>query len=230
MNGAGLKDLFGKLYRPHPWHGLDPGPRSPDVVHAFIEIVPTDTVKYEIDKRSGYLTIDRPQRYSNLCPSLYGFIPRTLCADQVAELCREKMGREGIVGDGDPLDICVLAEHPLNHGDVVLRAIPIGGFRMIDKNEADDKIVAVLEGDAVYGEYRELAEVPVALIDRLKHYFLTYKLGPDATDRIVTIPQTYDRTEAHDVIGRSRGDYDQRFGDVPADFVRQLEIRLGGGR
>lgn len=225
---GGLKDLFAKLFRPHPWHGLDPGPRSPEMVQAFIEIVPTDTVKYEIDKRSGYLTIDRPQRYSNLCPSLYGFIPRTLCADRVAALCRERMASATIVGDGDPLDICVLAEHPLNHGDVLLRAIPIGGFRMIDKNEADDKIVAVLEGDAVYGAFRELAEVPVALIDRLKHYFLTYKLGPDQTDHIVTIPQTYDRAEAHEVIRRSRDDYDQAFGDVPGEFVRQIEARLRG--
>jgi hypothetical protein len=63
-------------YRPHPWHGVDPGKRFPEIVRAYIEIVPTDGVKYEIDKHSGYLMVDRPQRFSSFCPTLYGFVPR----------------------------------------------------------------------------------------------------------------------------------------------------------
>ena len=72
--------------RPHPWHGLDVGREPPCYVHAFIEITPFDRVKYELDKQTGYLRVDRPQRTSSLPPTLYGFIPRTYCGDRVAEL------------------------------------------------------------------------------------------------------------------------------------------------
>ena len=70
--------LRAEKHRSHPWHGVDPGPGVPALVTAYIEIVPTDTVKYEVDKVSGILRMDRPQQYSNVCPSLYGFIPQTL--------------------------------------------------------------------------------------------------------------------------------------------------------
>ena len=154
------------------------GERAPEVVTVYVEIVPTDTVKYEIDKASGYLTVDRPQQFSNVCPTLYGFVPRTYCAARVAARCAERTGRPGIVGDGDPLDICVLSEKAIPHGDILLRAVPIGGLRMLDGDEADDKIIAVLEGDAVYGAWREVDQCPPALVDRLRHYFLTYKELP----------------------------------------------------
>ena len=77
----------GALFQAHPWHGVPIGPDAPHVVTAYIEIVPTDTVKYEIDKLTGLLKVDRPQKYSNFCPSLYGFVPQTLCTDSVAALC-----------------------------------------------------------------------------------------------------------------------------------------------
>ena len=73
-------------WRPHPWHGLSPGPTPPSVVHAFVEITPFDLVKYEVDKLSGYLKVDRPQRTSSLPPTLYGFIPQTYAGDTVASL------------------------------------------------------------------------------------------------------------------------------------------------
>src|SRR3990170_4420120 len=111
-----------------------------------------------MDKATGILRVDRPQQYSNVCPSLYGFLPRTLCAERVGLLCEERTGRKGIVGDGDPMDVCVLTEKEIPHGDILVRAIPIGGLRMIDGNEADDKIVAVLEGDAVFGGYAEISD------------------------------------------------------------------------
>lgn len=78
-------------------------------------------------------------------------------------------------GDGDPLDICVLTEKTISHGDIVAEVRPIGGFRMLDKNEADDKIIAVLKHDATYSIYNDISELPHVVIDRLKHYFLTYK-------------------------------------------------------
>ena len=119
-----------------------------------------------MDKLTGILRMDRPQQYSNVCPTLYGFIPRTLCAERVGAFCAERTGRSGIIGDGDPMDVCVLAEKPFSHGDILVRSIPIGGLRMIDGDEADDKIVAVLEGDVVYGSY-SIGDCPSPLIDRL---------------------------------------------------------------
>lgn len=172
----------------------------------YIEMVPTDTVKYEMDKISGYLRLDRPQRYSNVVPALYGFIPRTLTGVAVAERCMERSGYEGIRGDGDAMDICILTEKDITHGDILVLARPIGGFRMIDGNEADDKIIAVLHNDAVYGDYKDIADCPDIAIDRLKHYFLTYKDLPGEKRRVV-IAETYGRQEALEVIRRSMKDY-----------------------
>ena len=203
-----MSDLSDLGVRAHPWHGVPIGAEAPRVVTAYIEIVPTDTVKYEIDKPTGILRIDRPQQYSNVCPSLYGFLPRTLCAERVGELCAERTGRAGIVGDGDPMDVCVLTEKEIPRGDILVQAIPIGGLRMIDGDQADDKIVAVLRGDAVFGAYQEIAKCPAALVERLRHYFLTYKQGPDRAQRAVEIAAVYDRDEAHDVIRRSQDDYE----------------------
>ncbi|HLT23729.1 MAG TPA: inorganic diphosphatase, partial [Ignavibacteria bacterium] len=71
------------ILKAHPWHGVHIGDNFPDIVTSYIEIVPTDTVKYEIDKHSGMLTIDRPQMYSNICPTPYGFVPQTFCGEKV---------------------------------------------------------------------------------------------------------------------------------------------------
>ncbi|MGD2031412.1 MAG: inorganic diphosphatase, partial [Gammaproteobacteria bacterium] len=92
-------------WRPHPWHGLSPGKAPPLEVRAYIEITPFDLVKYEVDKETGYTIVDRPQRTSAQPPALYGFIPRTYCAERV---CALTPGAE--VADGDPLDICVISE------------------------------------------------------------------------------------------------------------------------
>ncbi|HBA65808.1 MAG TPA: inorganic pyrophosphatase [Methylococcaceae bacterium] len=198
-------------HRAHPWHGIHPGDEAPNIVTAFIEIVPSDTVKYEIDKVSGFLKIDRPQKFSNMIPTLYGFIPQTYCAEQVAEFAEQKSGRELIGGDGDPLDICVLSERNVSHGDILLQAIPIGGFRMLDGGEADDKIIAVMKGDTFYRQWNDVSDCPVSYIDRLKHYFLTYKHLPDEAS-ICEITHVYGREEAHEVIRRSLADYQCHFG------------------
>ena len=197
-----------RTFRAHPWHGVSMGKDAPRVVTTYIEIVPTDTVKYEMDKLTGILRMDRPQQYSNVCPSLYGFIPRTLCAERVGALCSERTGRPGIHGDGDPMDVCVLTEKEISHGDILVQAVPIGGLRMIDGNEADDKIIAVLSGDAVFGSIKDIAECPAPLVDRLRHYFLTYKQGPDRAAHAVEITHVYGRDEAHDVIRTSAQDYE----------------------
>jgi inorganic pyrophosphatase len=203
----------------HPWHGVSPGPEVPDRVTVYVEIVPTDTVKYEVDKRSGHLWLDRPQKYSALCPSLYGFIPRTLCAERVAAVAAARAGRTNVVGDGDPIDVCVLTERPINRGGILVTARPIGGFRMFDAREADDKILAVLEGDPAFGGFTDVADCPVSLVERLRHYFLTYKDMPGTATRNAEITHVYGAAEAKAIIGCSLEDYQQHFG-APAGSAR----------
>jgi len=214
MNNMIMDPIVGKLmglrYKSHPWHGIDIGDEAPEVVTCFIEVVPTDTVKYEVDKASGYLRLDRPQKYSNVVPALYGFLPQTYSGDKVAAVAREKTGNDSIKGDGDPIDICILTEKDITHGDIIVKARPIGGFRMIDNNEADDKLIAVLNKDAVYGDYKDIKDCPPLVIDRLKHYFLTYKDLPGEKRRC-EITHIYGIEEAHDLIRRSMEDYTDRF-------------------
>lgn len=216
-------ELLGHLFQAHPWHGISAGPEAPNVVAAYIEIVPTDTVKYEIDKPSGHLKVDRPQQFSNVCPTLYGFIPQTYCGEQVAAFSKEKTRYPTVEGDGDPMDICVLSEKYFSHGDFLLQAVPVGGLRLIDRNQADDKIVAVLKGDSAFGHCQEISDLPPALIDRLRHYFLTYKSPPGGTGQgVVEITHVYGAAEARDVIDRSREDYRHRFPDLKERFLKAL--------
>jgi inorganic pyrophosphatase len=198
-------------FRPHPWHGLDPGARCPEIVTAYIEIVPSDGVKYEIDKHSGYLRVDRPQRFSNVCPALYGFVPRTYCGEAVAAHTIEG-GPSVSRGDGDPLDICVLTDRPILRGEILLDARPIGGLRMVERGEADDKIIAVLLGDPTFGEITDIARLPRPVIDRLRHYFLTYKQIPGDDAPTITVDPLYDAATARAVIQAARRDYDAQWG------------------
>ncbi len=200
----------------HPWHGVSLGDHAPTLVTCYIEIVPTDTVKYELDKASGLLKVDRPQKFSNVSPSLYGFLPRTYCAEDVAARCMARTHKTGVVGDGDPLDVCVLSERVIAHGGLIVTARPIGGLRMVDRGQADDKIIAVLDGDAAFSELKELAELPSALRARLEHYFLTYKLDPERSSEklekaVVEIAEVYDAAEARLVIEASRRDYARHY-------------------
>jgi inorganic pyrophosphatase len=194
-----MKEFF--EFRPHPWHGLPVGPNPPEVVNAYIEITPFDLIKYEVDKNSGYLKVDRPQRTSSQPPALYGFIPKTFCGETF-----RKLSPSAIRGDGDPLDICVISERPITKSEVILSARPIGGLQMIDGSEADDKIIAVLEGDYVWGHVKQINELPEIILERLQHYFLTYKLQPGAENRI-KIDQAYGRDYAFKVIQAAMQDY-----------------------
>lgn len=195
----------------HPWHGIPRGENVPDEVTVFIEIVPRDTVKYEVDKETGYLKIDRPQQYSNVVPANYGFIPQTYCAEGIANLARSKSDITITGGDGDPLDILVLSEHHIPRGDIILKARPIGGFCLIDANEADDKIIAVLKGDKVFEQYQEISQLPKGILERFEHYFLTYKSLPDDPN-ICEIAYSYGREESHSVIKAAIEDYAELVG------------------
>jgi inorganic pyrophosphatase len=191
----------------HPWHGISIGDDAPETVTVFVEIVPRDTVKYEVDKETGYLKIDRPQQYSNVVPANYGFIPQTYCGTRIAEMARTASGMSINVGDGDPLDILVLSEHHIPRGDIILRARPIGGFCLIDGGEADDKIIAVLHGDKVFEQYREIAELPKGILERFEHYFLTYKTLPGEPN-VCEIAYSYGREGAYKVIDAAIKDYE----------------------
>ncbi|MGZ5189077.1 MAG: inorganic pyrophosphatase [Kaistella sp.] len=198
-------------FKAHPWHGIPAGADVPNVVNVFVEIVPSDTIKYEVDKQSGYLKVDRPQQFSNIIPALYGFIPRTYCHDEVLKLAIESGAEDVETGDLDPLDICVLSSHNIHAGGMLMEAIPIGGFKMIDKGEADDKIVAVMKGDHAFGHFRDIEELPQAEIKRLMHYFLTYKNLPDEPAKC-RIQEVYGADHAKKVIKASQKDYASKFG------------------
>jgi len=203
-----MKDLIFSRWRPHPWHGLELGADAPRIVNAYIEITPFDMIKYEIDKVSGYLRVDRPQRTSSHPPALYGFVPRTYCGARIAKLapgCDK--------GDGDPLDICVVSERPIERNEVLLRARVIGGLKLIDRGEADDKIIAVLEGDYVWDNVQEIAQLPPVLVERLEHYFSTYKLVPGEPNKL-QISGKYGFDHAAEVIEAARLDYLESFGEA----------------
>ncbi|MEO8661609.1 MAG: inorganic pyrophosphatase [Bryobacteraceae bacterium] len=208
-----LWKLLGVFYKAHPWHGISPGDNAPEMLQCFIEVVPSDTVKYEIDKGTGYLKLDRPQKYSCVCPALYGFVPKTLCGERVATFSSQRVGRH-VEGDGDPLDICILTDRPIHHGNILVECRPVGGLRMVDGDEADDKIIAVLKDDAAYGAITTLEAIAPAVIDRLRHYFLTYKQLPDSEKPICEITHVYGRAEALEVISLSLADYETQFGNL----------------
>lgn len=195
-------------WRPHPWHGLSSGPNPPRLVCAYIEITPFDPVKYEIDKDTGYLCVDRPQRSSSTPPTLYGFIPRTYCGKRVSALAKDAAR-----GDGDPLDICVISERPISHSEVILNARVVGGLRTVDRGETDDKIIAVLEKDAFWGEVNRLADLPKGLVDRLRHYFSTYKLMPGEREPVQVL-NTYEQAEAFKVVEAAMQDYEEEYGKM----------------
>ena len=190
----------------HPWHGIPIGDGAPNEVTVFVEIAPQDTVKYEVDKETGYLKIDRPQQYSNVVPANYGFIPRTYCGENIANMARKKSGKSISDGDNDPLDILVLSEHHIPRGDIILKATPIGGFCLIDGGEADDKIIAVLKGDKVFEQYTDISQLPTGILKRFEHYFLTYKSLPDEPN-VCEIAYSYGREDSYKVIQAAIDDY-----------------------
>jgi inorganic pyrophosphatase len=114
-------------------------------------------------------------------------------------------------GDGDPLDICVLSERSISRGDVLLRAHIVGGLPTLDNSKADDKIIAVLENDALWGKVRNLSELPNAVVERLSHYFSTYKLRPYEVSQVI-VGEPYGVDHAQEVVQTAIADYQKTFG------------------
>jgi len=193
-------------WRPHPWHGLDPGPDPPRIVNAYIEITPFDLVKYEVDKTTGYLKVDRPQRGSSQPPTLYGFVPQTFCGYRVSEL-----SPEASKGDGDPIDICVVSERPIDRTEIIVKARVLGGLQVVDNEEADDKIIAVLANDTIWQDAEDVTDLPPAIVERLQHYFSTYKSLPDERP-VISIEKSYGCEHALKVLQASLDDYDEEYG------------------
>ena len=202
-----MTDLSFDRFRPHPWHGLSVGAEPPGLVDAYIEITPNDGVKYEIDKATGYLRVDRPQGSAALPPTLYGFVPRTYCGDRVAALTPA-----ATIGDGDPLDICVLSQQRIERAEVIVPARVVGGVRLLDDGEADDKIVGVLASDPVFDYAKDLHHLPDSVVNRIVHYFGTYKLQLSSDEENpIELVGTYGAKEAHAVVAAALLDYDEKF-------------------
>ena len=191
----------------HPWH--DSYIDDAQIATAFpvvIEIPKGSTNKYELDKETGLLRLDRVLYSAVYYPADYGFIPRTYCDAEV-----QKLSPTSLRGDHDPLDICVLSERPITRNEILVRARVVGGFKMVDSGDADDKIIAVLDNDYIYGSARDIEDLPPVLVERLRHYFATYKLVPERHSP-VTIERVYNRAHALKVVRAAMVDYDKAFG------------------
>ncbi len=138
------------------WHELEPGPNVPDVIHTIVEIPKGSRNKYEFDKRSGAFKLDRVLYSAVQYPGDYGFIPQTY------------------YDDGDPLDVLVMTNLPTFTGCLV-EARPVGVFRMLDKGEADDKILAVLQYDPFFASFSDYTDLPPHYLKEVEHFFTVYK-------------------------------------------------------
>jgi inorganic pyrophosphatase len=143
----------------------------------------------------------------------------------VAARCNEVTGRNNIVGDGDPIDICVISERSIPHGNLLMSARLIGGLRMIDRGEADDKLIAVMKNDPSFGNWRDLSDCPRAFIERLKHYFLTYKQQPGKTSPC-EIAEEYGVDEAQRMVELAHQDYMESYGPVAAGLTDALRASI----
>lgn len=169
------------MYVLHPWHGADYGESAPALVNALIEIPQGSKTKYEIDKKTGLLKLDRVIYSSFHYPVNYGFIPQTL-------------GK-----DGDPLDILVICSESIQPLCLV-EAFVIGNMQMIDTGLVDDKIIAVAAKDPGVNYIKSIAEVPQHFFSVLKNYFEQYKV---LENKKVEINDFQEKEEAYKVIQES---------------------------
>ena len=171
----------------HPWHSLDVGENAPKVVNAVIEIPEGSKVKYELDKRSGLIKVDRILYGAVFYPANYGFIPQTYC------------------DDGDPLDILVFCQEPLYPRSIV-EAKVLGCMGMVDGGEADDKIIAVMTGDPAFTDFNDIHELPDYLLHELKKFFEDYK---KLENKEVNVDDFVGKEEALKIVQESLEAYDK---------------------
>ena len=172
----------------HPWHDISFGDESPQIVQAIIEISRGSKAKYEVDKESGLLKLDRVLHAAFYYPINYGFIPKTYA------------------GDNDPLDILVLSQIDFEPLSIVTAKV-IGVMRMIDKG-IDDKIIAVCQNDISVSHINSLEELPPHLMSEIKHFFEQYKKLEQTT---VKVDEFYGKEKAYEIINESILDYNNKF-------------------
>ncbi|KAF1866597.1 hypothetical protein Lal_00017980 [Lupinus albus] len=156
LNERIISSMIRRSTAAHPWHDLEIGPGAPLIFNCVIEIAKGSKVKYELDKKTGLIKVDRVLYSSVVYPQNYGFIPRTICEDS------------------DPLDVLVIMQEPVLPG-CFLRAKAIGLMPMIDQGEKDDKIIAVCADDPEYRHYNDIKELPPHRLAEIRRFFEDYK-------------------------------------------------------
>lgn len=174
----------------HPWHGVHYGSKAPDTVNAVIEIPQGSRAKYEVDKGTGLLKLDRVIYSSFHYPVNYGFIPQTL----------------GL--DNDPLDVLVICSQTI-HPLCLVEAQVIGNMQMIDQGQQDDKIIAVAAKDPSVNHIKSIDELPTHFFNELKHYFQEYKV---LENKKVVIDNFQDKETAMQIITAAITFYKEKFG------------------
>ncbi|GFS44545.1 pyrophosphorylase 1 [Actinidia rufa] len=178
LNERILSSLSRRSVAAHPWHDLEIGPGAPQIFNCVVEITRGSKVKYELDKKTGLIKVDRVLYSSVVYPHNYGFIPRTLCEDN------------------DPMDVLVLMQEPVLPG-CFLRARAIGLMPMIDQGEKDDKIIAVCADDPEYRHYTDIKELPPHRLAEIRRFFEEYKKNEN---KEVAVNDFLPSTNAHEAI------------------------------
>ncbi|MBE6604794.1 MAG: inorganic diphosphatase [Ruminococcaceae bacterium] len=173
------------------WHDMNPEAITPTDFNAVIEISKDSQCKYELDKHTGLLRLDRVLYTATHYPANYGFIPRTY-AD-----------------DGDPLDVLVLCARPIQPLTLV-QVYPIGVMRMLDDGHTDDKIIAIPFSDPTYNSIRSIDEMPSHIFDEIMHFFSVYKQLENKQTAVKTL---FDREKAEEIIAEAIESYEQTFGN-----------------
>lgn len=173
------------------WHDMNPNRISSEKFDAVIEISRGQQSKYELDKETGLIRLDRVLYTSTHYPQNYGFIPRTYA------------------GDNDPLDVLILCSQPLVPMTIVT-CIPIGAVKMIDNGEVDEKIIAIAANDPTYSSYTSIQEIPAHVFQEIRHFFQVYKT---LEGKETVVHHIQDRDRAVLMIENAVKEYDLNFKD-----------------
>lgn len=171
------------------WHDIDSSRITNSHFDAVVEIPRGSRLKYELDKETGFLRLDRILHTSTHYPANYGFIPKTLAED------------------GDPLDVLILSDEVFSPMSLVT-CYPIGVIKMIDENENDEKIIAIANSDPYYNEYKSIRDLPQHIFNEISHFFSVYK---QLEGKQNTVEKPEDVAKARSIIDNAITRYNQTF-------------------